>query len=109
MKLYKRIQVGKATRYIEHVPAPVIMPEIGQAQVVTLLSALTISMLISVEEQLPPHATLVRRIKKVEEAVKELAQLNAAPLDEHLVEVGVCAWNGAIKAMQEGLSGGAHA
>jgi hypothetical protein len=80
------------------------MPEIENKQIVTLLSALTISMLMSISEQMPPHATLARRIKGVEESIKSLAQLNGEPLDPDLVEVGVGCWNAAIHAMQEGLS-----
>ena len=105
MQLYERKQAGKSVRYIEHVPEKINMPDIEQAQVVTLLATLSLSMLISVEEQLPPHATLVRKIRKVEEAIKDLATLNCAPLDDQLVDVGVDAWNAAIFAMQEKLSG----
>jgi len=109
MILYERVMQGKKTTYREHHPAPVIMPELENSQVVTLLSALTISMLMSVSEQLPPHATLARRVRGVEESIKSLAQLNGAPLDSDLVEVGVNCWNAAIHAMQDGLSGGGHA
>ena len=105
MQLYEKIQVGKATRYKEHVPTPIVMPEIEQAQMVTLLYTLTMSMLISVKDQLPPHATLARRIKGVEESIKQLARLNAEPMDEVLVDVGVDGWNAAIYSMQARLSG----
>jgi hypothetical protein len=107
MQLYEKVQVGKATRYIEHVPAPINMPAIEQAQMITLLSTLTISMLISVSGQLPPHARFCREVKAVEAAVVRLAKLNAEPLDPVLVDIGVMAWNSAIHAMQNGLSGGA--
>lgn len=106
MQLYEKLPNG---RYKPHIPAPINMPEIEQKQIVTLLSALTISMLISVSEQLPPHATLARRIKGVEESVRMLAALNGEALDTDLVEIGVGAWNAAIYAMQAGLSGGGHA
>lgn len=103
--LYEKVMIGKRTTYREHVPAPVVMPEIEQKQVVTLLTTLTISMLMSVYEQLPSHATMSRKIRKVEESIRDLAKLNCEPLDPQLVEVGVAAWNGAIKSMQDGLSG----
>jgi len=102
MTLYEKQPNG---RYKEHVPKPINMPEIDTEQVVTLLSALTISMLISVEDQLPRHAALARRVQGVEEAVKKLALLNGAALDPKLIDAGVAAWNGAIHAMQRGLSG----
>lgn len=106
MTLYeKHISAAGKVSYREHVPAPVVMPEIESAQVVTLLSALTISMLMSVSEQLPPHAALARRVRGVEDAVKLLAQLNGAPLDPMLVDIGVGAWNSAMHSMQAGLGG----
>lgn len=107
MKLYEKhiSQAGKVS-YREYIPEAVVMPEIESKQVVTLLSALTISMLMSVSEQLPPHAALARRVRGVEESVKLLAQLNGAPLDPVLVDVGVGAWNSAIHSMQASLTGG---
>lgn len=105
MTLYeKHISPAGKVACREHIPAPVVMPEIESAQVVTLLSALTISMLMSVSEQLPPHAALARRVRGVEDAIKALAQLNGTPLDPQLIEVGVAAWNSAIHSMQSGLA-----
>ena len=106
MQLYEKVMVGKRTTYREHNPEIPKMQEIEQSQVVTLLTTLTISMLMTVEEQLPPHARVAREVKNVEAAVIRLAKLNAEPLEPHLVEVGVLAWNSAIHAMQAGLSGG---
>ena len=103
MQLYEKQPNG---RYKPYTPAPIVMPEIETAQVVTLLSTLTMAMLISVEEQLPKHATLARRVRECQTAIKNLAQLNGTHLDTELVEIGVSAWNGAIHAMQKGLSGG---
>ena len=93
---------GRIT-YKPHVPPHVSMPEIEQAEMVTLLSTLTLSMLMSIEDQLPPHKTLARKIRDVETAIQELARLNYAPLSDDLINVGTQAWNGAIRAMQEGL------
>lgn len=106
MTLYEKIMVGKRTTYREHIPSPIVMPEIDQKQMVTLLTALTISMLMSVEQQLPDHSRFCREIKNVESAVVRLSRLNAEPLNPDLVDVGVAAWNGAIVAMQCKLSGG---
>lgn len=82
------------------------MMEIPAPKIITLLTTLTVSMLLSVEQQLPDHARAAREIKGVEQAVIRLARLNAEPLDEALVNVGVGAWNAAIHAMQSGLSNG---
>lgn len=106
MQLYEKIMQGKKTTYREYTPKPIKMPEIEQSQVVTLLYTLSISMLMSVREQLPPHAAMARKVKAVEEAIVSLSKLNAEPMDEDLVTVGVEAWNAAIYSMQVGLSGG---
>lgn len=103
--LYEKVMIGKRTTYREYLPPKINMPEIEQKQVVTLLTTLTISMLISVYDQLPAHAALCRKIRKVEESVRDLAKLNCEPLDPQLVDVGVKAWNGAILSMQQGLQG----
>lgn len=109
MQLYERIMQGKKTTYREHIPKKIEMPEIEQNQVTTLLYALSISMLMSVREQLPAHALVARKVKAVEDAIVSLSAITAVPMDEDLVTVGVQAWNGAIHSMQAGLSGGAHA
>lgn len=66
--LYEKVMIGKRTTCREHIPAPITMPEIEQKQVATLLTALTLSMLVSVYDQLPSHAAMAR--KKVEESAR---------------------------------------
>lgn len=105
-ELYEKITNGKRTTYKPYVPPQINMPEIEQSQIVTLLSALTMSMLMSVQNQLPEHAKLARTIKGVVDAVRALAKLNAEPLQAELVDVGVSAWNAAIQDMQIKLGGG---
>lgn len=108
--LYEKHVSGKGrTTYIPHVPPDPRKLEIPQEQIVTLLTTLTLSMLMSVEEQLPDHARAAREIKNVETALVRLAKLNAQSLDPLLVEVGVAAWNAAMYSMQKGVAGGAHA
>ena len=107
MTLYERTTspAGRVT-YRPYVPPNNSMMEIPQEQVVTLLTTLTVSMLMSVSGQMPDHAKAAREIKKVEQAVLGLAKLNAGPLDEDLVNIGVACWNSAIRTMQEQLGGG---
>lgn len=110
MTLYERsISPAGRVTYRPYVPPNNSMMEIPQEQVVTLLTTLTISMLMSVSDQMPSHARAAREIKGVEQAVLKMAKLNAAPLDEHLVNIGVACWNSAIQTMQEQLSGGVNA
>lgn len=104
MELFVKEQKGKTVRYRPYVAPDNTMHEIEHEQMVTLLATLTISMLMSIEAQLPPHARVAREIKNVEQAVVRLAKLNAKPLDEVLVNIGCVAWNSAISTMQRGLT-----
>ncbi len=72
-------------------------------QVTTLLSTLVISMLMSIETQLPPHAKIAREVKLLEAAVLRFAQLNKTKLDDPLIAVGIETWAAALMAMQTGL------
>jgi len=105
MELYEKITQGKRIRYIPHVLKPYPNPEIPQDQMVTLLATLTLSMLMSIEDQLPDHARMAREVRNVEDGVRRLAKLVGKPLDEDLVNAGVAGWNSAIKAMQDRLMG----
>jgi hypothetical protein len=106
MTLYQKVMQGKKTTYQEYVEPKINIPFLENKQTTTLLSALTISMLMSIQDQLPQHATLSRRIKKVEEAVRDLAALNGEPLDADLVTAGVKAWNASMYSLQSHLSEG---
>lgn len=108
MQLYEKVMKGQRTTYVPHVPPDPRLFEIPQEQMITLLVSLTISMLMTVEGQLPDHSRAAREIKGVEQAVIRLAKLNAQPLDPELVEVGVAAWNSAIFTMQSQATGGAQ-
>jgi hypothetical protein len=103
--LYEKIMVGKKTTYREYDPPLPSMEFIETDQMITLLTTLTISMLMSIEQQLTSHSRIAREIRNVEAAVVKLAKLNAAPLDDDLVNVGIAAWNDTIHSMQAGLSG----
>ena len=109
MQLYVKEMKGKRTTYVPYVAPDNSMHEIEHEQMITLLTTLTISMLMSIEAQLPSHARVAREIKNVEQAVIKLAKLNAKPLDDVLINIGCVAWNRAITSMQEGLQGGLYA
>jgi hypothetical protein len=79
------------------------MEEIEDGLIVNLLASLVISLLISIERQIPPHKRKARAIIKVEESIKELARLNSLPITEELVTVGVRIWNSCIEELQRSL------
>jgi len=107
MQLYKKITSpsGRNT-YQEYNPAIEIISdkEITSEQVVTIMATLNISMLMAISGQLLPHTRLGRETKLLEQAIVRYAGLNGGKLDPELVEVGVEAWNAAVKAIQSGLS-----
>lgn len=77
--------------------------EIPQAEMVTLLATLVTAMLINIEEQLPSHSRYGRQVRKTEGALIDLAKLVGKPLSDELVNIGVNAWNAAIKQIQDDL------
>lgn len=103
--LYEKVMVGKKTTYRPYTVPDTSMHLIESGQMVTLLATLTMSMLMSVEKQLPSHSKVTTEIKRTEDAISRLAKLTAKPLDDALVNIGVQAWNSAISSMQEGLTG----
>lgn len=105
MQLYEKVITGKRTSYKPFTPPQILVDDVDQSEMITLLTSLTISTLMTVEKQFPHHARLPREIKNVEGAIVRLAKLNASPLDDYLVKVGVTAWNDAIKSIQSSLSG----
>lgn len=103
---YTRHQTGKRTTYKPvATDTPPVLPdyEIEAEQVTTLLSTLVISMLMSIEQQLPAHAKIAREVKLLEAAVLRFASINGAKVEADLVDVGVLAWGAALQAMQDGL------
>lgn len=105
MVLYEKVMIGQRTTYREYVPPDNSMHEIEHEQMVTLLATLTISMVMSIESQLPDHTKFARELKLLEQAIVRFAKLNAKPLDDVLVSIGCVAWNKAISTMQQGLAG----
>lgn len=79
------------------------MKEIEDGHIVNLLASLVLSLLMSINEQIPAHKRKARAIKKVEEAVRELAILNSLPITDELIEAGVKIWNKCIEELQRAL------
>lgn len=79
------------------------MNEIDDSIVINLLSSLVLSLLMSITDQIPAHQRKARAIKKVEESLRELAQLNSQPLSGEMVTVGVTIWNRCIEELQHAV------
>jgi len=103
MTLYVRqVSPGGKVSYVPDKPT-LDDTQISTAQAVSLMTTLVVSMLMSVSDQLPPHARTAREIKRLEEAVVRFASLNSTGLDPAMVEVGVSAWNAALTTTLAGL------
>ena len=107
MELYERIvsPKGKVT-YREHKPTD-IMPdmEIEADEVISIISTMIVSFITMMKNQLPPSDILHRKIKNVNRELTELAAVGFVnPGSRGLyVDVGVQAWNAAVKAVQTEL------
>jgi hypothetical protein len=77
--------------------------QIEDGVIVNLLASLVISLLISIEQQIPPHKTKARAVRKVEDALRDLAKLNSLPITANLLKVGVKLWNKCIEELQDVL------
>ena len=104
MQLYEKITYGKKTTYKLHEPYSKHVVALEQEQVIALLTTFTLAMLMSVSNQIVSHSRSAREIKKVEDAIIALARLNKNGVDETVIDLGVLAWNAAIKEIAK--SGG---
>lgn len=106
MILYEKVTspAGRVS-YKEYNPGkePTEDMKIESEEVITILTTLTISMLMCIEQQLAPHMKLSRETKLLEQAVLRYATLNGAKLKPELINVGVEAWNASVAAIQTGL------
>lgn len=84
---------------------PAVMPDmqVEPEQVVAIFSALSISMLISLSDQLPKHSKIARELDLLSNAIARFGKVTGEPLNPDYIETGVLAWNAATQAVQIGL------
>ena len=70
-------------------------------QLITLTTTIGTCVLVTLERTQPPHAKLARQIKKVEEALKDLACLTGNVLETEHMTIGTEAWQAAMAVIQE--------
>lgn len=93
---------GKVS-YKEWNPEALPDVQIDTAQLVAIFSAMSISMLVSLGEQLPKHARIARECEILSQAIGRWGNATGEPLNGDLLEIGVQAWKSAILAVQVGL------
>ena len=98
--LYRRVMRGKRTTY-EPVTTKVLPDiQIETGEVVSLLGTLVVSLCSMMSEQLQLSSILCRKIKNVNKELIELVRVGFVKPTPVLVDVGVNAWNAAVRAIQ---------
>lgn len=69
------------------------MDEIDDGVIINLIVSMNMALLENLRGMLPAHNRKARLVGNVENAIKELAKLNARPLDTNIVNAGVTIWN----------------
>lgn len=75
-------------------------PEIEDGIIVNMLTSLVVCFLISIEREIPPHAKKARSIRKVEEALADLAKLSAIPISPSQSAAGTRLYNRLVQEFQ---------
>ena len=105
----KTVTAGGRTKYKEYPPLDSLSMEVDTEQVISLLTTIGMCINMTITKNLPDHSKMARNIKHVDEALLRLSEGNRAPLNEHLVKVGVAAFTAATNEIVKGLSGGIEA
>lgn len=79
------------------------MQTIDDRIVNNLLASLVISLVSSLEKQIPDHSRKARVLRKVEEALKELGSLHTMEMSPEVAIVAAKLWNRLLVELQEFL------
>ncbi len=102
----KTVSLGGKTTYI---PIPVVgQPprtniRIQPLEAGSIMSTVALSLLMSLSDQLPGHSKYARESKKLEQVIASYALATTGSPCRELVELGVAAWNEALKVIVPGL------
>ena len=106
MQLYQKI-VSPAGRvsYQEYKPAVAPLPtlQIEAEDVVSVLSVMVVAIIKLMEEPLPPSDILHRKIRNTRTELQSLANVGFKKPTPMMVDLGVGAWNAAVKSIQDEL------
>ncbi|KAA0888799.1 hypothetical protein [Oryzomonas rubra] len=100
------VSPGGKVSYKPYVPPRLVLEEVEDKTVIALLSAITMTTLLSIRETMPEHKRLARSIKSVEDSIGGLAHLAGEPLDEDMMVVGSNAFSHTLRYLQRALHGG---
>jgi hypothetical protein len=104
--LYEKVTVGKRVRYIEHVSAEDIpfQAEFTNEELVSLAVYLGTTMLMQLEQQLPPTKTNARNIRRVTDAILLLATGFGGPIKGEMINYWWRIWIDTIKRAESELT-----
>ena len=76
-----------------------------QNQLVTLAASIGICTILGLEKTAPAHSLFARKVKKVEDAIADLAKINKQDLSPEMCELGVAAWDKAMEYVAKHIKG----
>lgn len=106
MQLYEKVTTpGGKVKYLPHTSGITDADRIDnmtEGQLVTLGVSAGVTCLLIMEKYIPEHKRNARQIKKLEEAILELAKGKGEELDNDIMEYWAESWNQSMRIMQAG-------
>lgn len=75
----------------------IVKVEMTDNQVLSLAATIATCCLVGLEQHLPAHKAMARKIQDLEKAIIGLSNLNGQQLDEKMVDIGTGAWGSAMR------------
>ena len=97
MELYvQKVSAKGKVSYEQYKEQPLVV-DMDNKQVLTLAATIATCCLIGLEQHLPAHAALARKVKELEKSITALAHLSGKELSPEMVDIGTGAWGAAMK------------
>lgn len=75
----------------------IIKVEMTDNQILSLAATIATCCLVGLEQHLPEHKAMARKIRDLEKAIMGLANLTGQQLDDKMVDIGTGAWGSAMR------------
>lgn len=77
--------------------AKIVQIEMTDDQVLSLAATIATCCLVALEQHMPAHKAMARKIQDLEKAIMGLANLTGQQLDDKMVDIGTGAWGPAMR------------
>lgn len=81
------------------------MDEIDDGVIINLITSMNMALLENLRKGMPEYSAKASRIRKAEDAIKNVARLHSKPIDPVIVKAGVAIWNKCMEGLEEALLG----